>query len=116
MYVYLSLSHLRTLNRCALQVSNWFGNKRIRFKKNITKGQEEANMYAAKLVQQSSGGGAGGGAHSPGAGGGNTSADKFPKQEASSSSALEGWWNVFISAVRTQSSIPANPAYTRIDQ
>ena len=37
----------------ALQVSNWFGNKRIRFKKNISKGQEEANMYAAKLVQQS---------------------------------------------------------------
>ena len=109
MYVHLPLSHLRTLNRCALQVSNWFGNKRIRFKKNITKGQEEANMYAAKLVQQSSGGAA----HSPGAGGGgNTSADKFPKQEASSSSALEGWWNVFISAVRTQSSIPANPAYT----
>ena len=115
MYVYLSLSHLRTLNRCALQVSNWFGNKRIRFKKNITKGQEEANMYAAKLVQQSSGGGGAGGgaAHSPSAGGGgNTSADKFPKQEASSSSALEGWCNVFVSAVHTQSSIPANPAYT----
>ena len=34
-------------------MSNWFGNKRIRFKKNISKGQEEANMYAAKLVQQS---------------------------------------------------------------
>lgn len=29
---------------CA-QVSNWFGNKRIRFKKNIGKGQEEASMY-----------------------------------------------------------------------
>jgi hypothetical protein len=28
------------------QVSNWFGNKRIRFKKNIGKGQEEASMYA----------------------------------------------------------------------
>ncbi|KAI1289592.1 Homeobox protein extradenticle [Halotydeus destructor] len=30
------------------QVSNWFGNKRIRYKKNIGKAQEEANMYAAK--------------------------------------------------------------------
>ncbi|VEL27280.1 unnamed protein product [Protopolystoma xenopodis] len=29
------------------QVSNWFGNKRIRYKKNIVKAQEEANMYAA---------------------------------------------------------------------
>ncbi len=31
-----------------LQVSNWFGNKRIRYKKNIAKAQEEANLYAAK--------------------------------------------------------------------
>merc|ERR1719259_262384 len=31
-----------------LQVSNWFGNKRIRYKKNIGKAQEEANLYAAK--------------------------------------------------------------------
>ncbi|KAK9310663.1 hypothetical protein QLX08_000001, partial [Tetragonisca angustula] len=29
-------------------VSNWFGNKRIRYKKNIGKAQEEANLYAAK--------------------------------------------------------------------
>ena len=29
------------------QVSNWFGNKRIRYKKNIAKAQEEASMYAA---------------------------------------------------------------------
>lgn len=36
------------------QVSNWFGNKRIRYKKNIGKAQEEANLYAAKLVNQSS--------------------------------------------------------------
>ncbi|CAF0782563.1 unnamed protein product [Didymodactylos carnosus] len=28
------------------QVSNWFGNKRIRYKKNIGKAQEEANLYA----------------------------------------------------------------------
>jgi len=37
--------------RCGItvsQVSNWFGNKRIRYKKNIAKAQEEANMYAAK--------------------------------------------------------------------
>ena len=33
-----------------LQVSNWFGNKRIRYKKNIVKAQEEANMYAAKAA------------------------------------------------------------------
>lgn len=31
-----------------MQVSNWFGNKRIRYKKNIGKAQEEANLYAAK--------------------------------------------------------------------
>lgn len=30
------------------QVSNWFGNKRIRYKKNIGKAQEEVNLYAAK--------------------------------------------------------------------
>lgn len=33
-----------------LQVSNWFGNKRIRYKKNIGKFQEEANIYAAKTA------------------------------------------------------------------
>ena len=33
------------------QVSNWFGNKRIRYKKNISKAQEEANLYAAKTAQ-----------------------------------------------------------------
>jgi len=35
---------------CCWQVSNWFGNKRIRYKKNIVKAQEEANMYAAKTA------------------------------------------------------------------
>lgn len=30
------------------QVSNWFGNKRIRYKKNIGKAQEEASMFAAR--------------------------------------------------------------------
>ncbi|XP_044593209.1 homeobox protein extradenticle-like [Cotesia glomerata] len=36
------------------QVSNWFGNKRIRYKKNIGKTQEEANMYAAKKAAAAS--------------------------------------------------------------
>lgn len=31
-------------------MSNWFGNKRIRYKKNIGKFQEEANMYAARTA------------------------------------------------------------------
>lgn len=35
------------------QISNWFGNKRIRYKKNIVKAQEEANMYAAKAAAAS---------------------------------------------------------------
>ena len=46
------------------KVSNWFGNKRIRYKKNIGKAQEEANLYAAKIAAaihaQSSGGPSGG--------------------------------------------------------
>ena len=37
------------------QISNWFGNKRIRYKKNIGKAQEEANMYAAKAATQGPG-------------------------------------------------------------
>jgi len=43
--------------KCAItvsQVSNWFGNKRIRYKKNIGKAQEEANLYAAKKAAGSS--------------------------------------------------------------
>ena len=28
------------------QVNNWFGNKRIRYKRNTQKAQEEANMFA----------------------------------------------------------------------
>lgn len=36
------------------QVSNWFGNKRIRYKKNIGKAQEEANLYAARKAAGSS--------------------------------------------------------------
>ncbi|OXA52066.1 Homeobox protein extradenticle [Folsomia candida] len=34
------------------QVSNWFGNKRIRYKKNIGKAQEEANLYASKKAMK----------------------------------------------------------------
>lgn len=37
-------------SRFGSQVSNWFGNKRIRYKKNIGKFQEEANMYAARTA------------------------------------------------------------------
>nr|KAF6401972.1 PBX homeobox 4 [Rousettus aegyptiacus] len=32
------------------QVSNWFGNKRIRYKKNMGKFQEEASIYTASTV------------------------------------------------------------------
>ena len=35
-------------------MSNWFGNKRIRYKKNIGKAQEEANLYAAKAASAAS--------------------------------------------------------------
>merc|ERR1739838_1274482 len=49
------------------QVSNWFGNKRIRYKKNIGKFQEEANLYAARTAQAvCESGGGGGGANSGG--------------------------------------------------
>ena len=37
---------------------NWFGNKRIRYKRNIGKAQEEANMYAAKAAAEAARGGA----------------------------------------------------------
>ena len=40
------------------QVSNWFGNKRIRYKKNIGKAQEEASLYAAKTAVAVTQGGA----------------------------------------------------------
>ena len=33
-------------------MSNWFGNKRIRYKKNICKAQEEANTFATKRALQ----------------------------------------------------------------
>merc|ERR1712140_505 len=47
------------------QVSNWFGNKRIRYKKNIVKAQEEANMYAAKAAAAAAAPSGGGGSPSP---------------------------------------------------
>ena len=55
------------------QVSNWFGNKRIRYKKNIVKAQEEANMFAAKAAATAAAGSAeaaAGMASPPGGGGG----------------------------------------------
>lgn len=51
--IYLcNINIVYTFTSCTLfvQVSNWFGNKRIRYKKNIGKFQEEANMYAAKTA------------------------------------------------------------------
>lgn len=42
----------RKCNITVSQVSNWFGNKRIRYKKNIAKAQEEANLYAAKEAEK----------------------------------------------------------------
>jgi len=50
------------------QVNNWFGNKRIRYKKNIVKAQEEANMFAAKAAATAAAGGGGGGEASGGGG------------------------------------------------
>jgi hypothetical protein len=44
----------RVTYRIYLKVNNWFGNKRIRYKKNIVKAQEEANMYAAKAAAAAS--------------------------------------------------------------
>merc|ERR1712066_299949 len=41
----------RTCGITVSQVSNWFGNKRIRYKKNIAKFQEEANLYAARTAK-----------------------------------------------------------------
>jgi len=48
-------------------VSNWFGNKRIRYKKNIVKAQEEANAFATKraIEQSAVEGGLGGPPGSP---------------------------------------------------
>merc|ERR1712180_471423 len=42
----------RKCNITVSQVSNWFGNKRIRYKKNICKAQEEANTFATKRALQ----------------------------------------------------------------
>lgn len=42
----------RKCNITVSQISNWFGNKRIRYKKNICKAQEEANAYATKRALQ----------------------------------------------------------------
>ena len=34
------------------QVNNWFGNKRIRYKRNTQKAQEEANMFAGNYLER----------------------------------------------------------------
>jgi hypothetical protein len=76
----------RKCNITVSQVSNWFGNKRIRFKKNVSKGQEEANLYSAKLAGTAlpgmvGGSGVGqGGGHSP----------TMPKLESADSQCLSG--------------------------
>ena len=46
--VRIHLAMLLQYSTSSIQVSNWFGNKRIRYKKNIGKAQEEASLYAAK--------------------------------------------------------------------
>lgn len=43
-------SKISQFSHLFVQVSNWFGNKRIRYKKNIGKFQEEANMYAVRTA------------------------------------------------------------------
>lgn len=48
LYALLGFWHLLPL--LLAQVANWFGNKRIRYKKNVSKLQEEANMYAMKTA------------------------------------------------------------------
>lgn len=50
---YCLLLYHCTASFVSVQISNWFGNKRIRYKKNIGKAQEEANMYAAKAASGS---------------------------------------------------------------
>jgi len=67
------------------QVSNWFGNKRIRFKKNVSKGQEEANLYTAKLA-----GTAVAGMQNAGGGGASSRSPTMPKLESADSQCLSG--------------------------
>ena len=40
--------HIMFVTKLCSKVNNWFGNKRIRYKKNIVKSQEEVNIYAAR--------------------------------------------------------------------
>ena len=47
------------------QICNWFSNKRIRYKKNIVKAQEEANVYAARAACKAANQQGGGSAPSP---------------------------------------------------
>jgi len=68
-----------------LKVSNWFGNKRIRFKKNVSKGQEEANLYTAKLA-----GTAMAGMQNAGTGIPSAQSPTMPKLESADSQCLSG--------------------------
>jgi len=62
------------------QVNNWFGNKRIRYKRNTQKAQEEANMFAAKAAAAIASGSAPNmGSPSPGAIGGQQDFGSFPE-------------------------------------
>lgn len=61
----------RKCNITVSQVSNWFGNKRIRYKKNICKAQEEANAFATKRAIQQT-------AEEVRAGDGSTCASPYP--------------------------------------
>ncbi|XP_023390335.1 pre-B-cell leukemia transcription factor 4 [Pteropus vampyrus] len=57
-HVVSSLGQLfRQLLSVCPQVSNWFGNKRIRYKKNMGKFQEEASIYTANTVADTTEGG-----------------------------------------------------------
>ena len=59
--LFLTYKFFQSVNNVShFQVSNWFGNKRIRYKKNIVKAQEEANMYAAKAAAAAAGSPGGG--------------------------------------------------------
>ena len=59
-------------------MNNWFGNKRIRYKKNIVKAQEEANMYAAKAAAAAANPGSPwGGSSYPGGDGGSEGGASF---------------------------------------
>jgi len=92
---------------CRFQVSNWFGNKRIRFKKNVSKGQEEANLYTAKLAGSSMAG-----MQNAGAGAGPAQSPTMPKLESADSQCLSGdsqeSWSKFNHSCRRRCHLMVN--------